>query len=219
MTDNERSYRNKRYEKYRLMYAAIMSCYPFTIEDLEGEIWKDIEFGNGRYKISSYGRIKSFFNGITKILKPALEKCGYFYIQLNYNGKHRDLKIHRLVAEAFIPNPENKKTVNHIDGNKMNNFVNNLEWATYKENNLHALETGLLKSGGESSMAKLTDEEAVWCRSVYIPRDKAFGIKPLAKKLGVSEDIIFNIVHGERYKNAEKNISTKLKLSTCPISE
>ena len=204
MTNNQRIKRNKRYEKYRLLYSAIMLCYPFTVEDLEGEIWKKIEFGNGRYEISNYGRVKSFFGGIVKILKPNLEKCGYFCIQLYYNGKHRNFKIHRLVAEAFIPNSENKKTVNHIDGNKMNNFVDNLEWATYKENINHALEIGPVKSGGEVSTAKLTDEEALWCRSVHIPRDKEFGIKPLAIKFGVSEDIIFNIVHGERYRNSEK---------------
>ena len=72
------------------------------------------------------------------MLKPQKRKDGYCIVRLRKNGDTFALYVHRLVAEAFIPNPENKPCVNHIDGNKHNNCVSNLEWNTYSENNLHA---------------------------------------------------------------------------------
>jgi hypothetical protein len=78
-----------------------------------------------------------------RILKFTKDAAGYFSISLSLNGKIKTYRIHRLVALAFLPNPENKKTVNHKDGNKENNNECNLEWATYLENNTHANQTGL----------------------------------------------------------------------------
>ncbi len=96
-------------------------------------------------KIKNYENYEISENGIirrnNKILKPYLTGKGnkkYLTIALCKNGTIKKFKIHRLVAETFIPNPENKKTVNHIDGNKLNNCVNNLEWCTYSENNIHS---------------------------------------------------------------------------------
>ena len=112
------------------------------------EQWKDIKETKGVYQISSKGRVKrvgKYSNQFTswydeKILKPAIHERGYLFVQLSINKKILRRYIHRLVAEAFIPNPENKKTVNHKDGNKKNNCVENLEWCTYLENNTHAYE-------------------------------------------------------------------------------
>lgn len=78
-----------------------------------------------------------------KILKPKVDKYGYETIVLTKNGKRKNYTIHQLVAKAFIPNLENKKTINHIDGNKRNNNISNLEWATEKENQIHKWKTGL----------------------------------------------------------------------------
>lgn len=78
-------------------------------------------------------------------LKPIAQNNGYYSVALWKNKKPTSILIHRLVAETFIPNPENKACVNHIDGNKHNNCVSNLEWNTYSENNLHAFKTGLKK--------------------------------------------------------------------------
>jgi hypothetical protein len=104
------------------------------------EIWKNIKEFEGVYMVSSFGNLKSFKkdkNG--RVLKNTNKKGGYFSIVLQYKDNVRYCRMHRLVAEAFIPNPCNKKQVNHIDGNKQNNNVLNLEWATPKENIQHAI--------------------------------------------------------------------------------
>lgn len=110
------------------------------------EIWKDIKEYEGLYQVSSKGRVKSlerdiiYKNGVKrhkkeKILKAQLNQFGYLRVDLYNKGKRNHLRIHRLVAEAFIPNPENKPEVNHKDEIKTNNCVENLEWMTRKENN------------------------------------------------------------------------------------
>lgn len=89
------------------------------------EIWKNIEFFE-QYSVSSFGNVRNNITG--KILKPRKHTNGYVRVILCKNKKHYDYYIHRLVAQAFIPNPNNLPEVNHIDENKSNNFVENLEW-------------------------------------------------------------------------------------------
>jgi hypothetical protein len=103
------------------------------------ETWKDIKNYEGLYQISTLGRIKSFPRKGTyknaKILKPYKDGGNYYYvIGLHKNGKRKYKAIHRLVAETFIPNPNNYPLVNHKDENKLNNCVDNLEWCTHKYN-------------------------------------------------------------------------------------
>lgn len=112
---------------------------------MEEETWKDIKNYEELYQISNYGRVKSFYkNGNFKILKGAIKK-GYHQVALAKNKKIIYKNVHRLVAETFIPNTENKPQVNHIDGNKLNNKANNLEWCTGSENMIHAYKHGLEK--------------------------------------------------------------------------
>lgn len=102
------------------------------------EIYKDIEGYEGLYQISSNGVIRSLGNDKTrkeKILKPAINNKGYLYVGLHKQRKRKHYLIHRLVAEAFIPNPNNYPIINHKDENPLNNNVSNLEWCTYEHNN------------------------------------------------------------------------------------
>ena len=98
------------------------------------EKWKDVGGYEGLYKISNFGRVK----GKHCIKLQQDNGKGYLMVHLSKNGKSQWHLVHRLVAKAFIENTENKPTVNHIDGNRKNNKFNNLEWATYSENNLHS---------------------------------------------------------------------------------
>ena len=97
------------------------------------EIFKDIKNYEGLYQVSNLGRVYSIINN--KILKPKLNRCGYLSVNLKYKGSHVTKSIHRLVAQTFIENLYNFPQVNHIDEDKTNNCVDNLEWCTYKYNN------------------------------------------------------------------------------------
>lgn len=131
------------------------------------EIWADVKGYEGLYLISTYGnckttnyrpgygRIPEDINDIMKIENPDNHQ-GYCTIKLSKNGKKRTARIHRLVAEAFIPNPNNYPCVNHIDGNKLNNNVNNLEWCTEKQNMEHAAKFNLVNRGKQQYVKQLT---------------------------------------------------------------
>ncbi|MCI8618344.1 MAG: hypothetical protein HFJ60_08980 [Clostridia bacterium] len=110
---------------------------------MEEEIWKDIEGYERGYQVSNLGRVRSFKYKNEKILKFNYDKQGYLLVHLCLNGVRRCKKVHRLVAQAFIENKNNKTYVNHKDGNKQNNNSNNLEWVTPSENNIHAFRTRL----------------------------------------------------------------------------
>lgn len=124
------------------------------------EIWKDIEGFEGYYQVSNLGRVRSldreiiFNNGKSdtaktkakgRVLTITKQTQGYSQIGLCKNGTQKSYRLNRLVAKAFIPNPDNKLYVNHIDGNKDNNRADNLEWVTNSENIMHAYKNGLLK--------------------------------------------------------------------------
>ena len=117
---------------------------------MNSEEWKNIEQLNGLYQISSKGNIKHK----SKLLKPHKDKNGYLIITLYFNKKFITFKIHRLVAEAFISNPNKLPQVNHIDGNKQNNNIENLEWCTCKENMKHAYTNGLYDNRNYSKRYK-----------------------------------------------------------------
>lgn len=113
---------------------------------LEEEKWLPVVGYEDLYMVSNYGRIYSIPNDnkVGGILKHHVDnKSGYHFIILSKNHKKFNTSVHRLVAIAFIPNPDNKPTVNHIDGNKDNNNVDNLEWATYKEQLMHSFRIGI----------------------------------------------------------------------------
>lgn len=110
------------------------------------EIWRPAIDTNYRYEVSNLGNVRNLKS--ERILKPVSNACGYLSVRVHLGDrfKTRSFLIHRLVAIAFIPNPEWKTEVNHIDGNKRNNRVENLEWCTKSENEKHAHKTGLKNS-------------------------------------------------------------------------
>ena len=105
------------------------------------EQWRTIKGYDGRYIVSNTGRVKNAITG--RELKQETHHCGYLRVHLCGKEKSGMLRVHRLVAESFIPNPEGKPQVNHIDGDKRNNNVENLEWTTPIENVRHSWEHGL----------------------------------------------------------------------------
>lgn len=110
------------------------------------EVWKKIEGTDERYEVSNTGKVRSLNyknTGRTKELRPAPDPKGYLKTMLPYSGKWKTVKIHRLVATAFIPNPDNKPQVNHINGNKRDNRVRNLEWVSNYDNAHHAIYHGM----------------------------------------------------------------------------
>jgi hypothetical protein len=107
------------------------------------EEWRNIPGFEGLYQVSNMGRVKSLSRKKGRILKPVVHSNGYMRINL-YAGKKPQRKyVHRLVAETFLVNPQNKREVNHLDGDKTNNSIFNLEWATPRENGKHSSKTGL----------------------------------------------------------------------------
>lgn len=154
-------------------------------------MWKECAVNNA-YMVSSYGDIMRKSTG--KILKQKLDKNNILLVNLSF-GKHGDAKyfmVHKLVAEAFVPNPDNKLWVTHIDGDTLNNFADNLKWIDSR--------VQYPLKGENSCHSKLTNEEVEYCRKMYKPRDKEFGICGLAKRFNVAASTIHNVLKHITYK-------------------
>ena len=143
----------------------------FLLEIIMDEIWKDIKGYEGIYKVSNLGRVLSYKRSKDKpyLMKGAYDSCGYIQVGLTKNNKQTLIKRCRLVATHFIDNPENKETVNHIDGIKVNDKATNLEWATRSENMQHAVRTGLKESskGEDNGQSILTTNDVLDMRNAF----------------------------------------------------
>jgi YesN/AraC family two-component response regulator len=154
------------------------------------ELWKPVPIKpfDQVYQVSSKGNLKSLKKPKRKFILQ-----GYFYTELSYKGFNKKFKVSRLVALAFISNPENKEQVNHKNGNKLCDEVNNLEWNTRSENMKHAFKMGLHSQRGEQNAhSKLTRKQANQIRKLY---KKDFSQKELAKKFNTNQSNISRIVN------------------------
>ena len=179
------------------------------IKDLPNETWENIQNYDGMYQVSNLGRIKSLdritFNNnmlIGRLMKNRKDKDGYLLITLSKNGKVKTFKIHRLVAEAFMSNLDNLPQINHKNGIKSDNYVENLEWCDNSYNQRHALETGLrIMPRGESHYISYLKEIDI----INIRQLKKEGISDneLALKYNVSSGHIWSIANRKCWKHIE----------------
>jgi hypothetical protein len=171
------------------------------------EIWKDVLGYEEIYQVSNLGNVKSLQRLIRlgyrprikkeTILKNSIEFYGYYVVNLCKNLKHKKTKVHRIVAEAFIPNPENKPQINHKNGIKTDNCVENLEWCTNQENAIHANKNNLIsrQKGSSSHKSKLTEKQVLEIRNLSV----SLSYRKLASLYNVTHQNIRSIVLKETW--------------------
>ena len=169
-------------------------------------IWKPLQYNGetyNKFEVSNDGQLRNVNTGT--VYKQHLNKEGYnqVCVSLGSRNKKKVFKIHKAVAETFISNPDKKETVNHIDGNKQNNSMDNLEWATYSENVQHAFDTGLAQAtrGVNSTSSKLTREDVIYIRTHYIPNSLTYGTRALGRKFNVNHETIRDVINNNTYVN------------------
>lgn len=187
-----------------------------NIKLVDKEEWKNIIGYEGLYQVSNLGNVKKLENYVTqvdvngneytrffkeKILKQNSKESEYKNVHLRKDLKNKTFKTHRLVAIHFIPNPDNKPEVNHINGIKSDNRVKNLEWCTSSENSKHALKTGLTKIqyGSETTNSKLTEIQVLEIRKLYETTNMTNS--EIGKLFGVNQPAISKIVHRKTWKH------------------
>ena len=154
--------------------------------------YKDTQYyvTNDGNVINKKGKIKAF----------QISNAGYKRVCLSINGKQTMMSIHRIVAETYLSNTFNKPMVNHIDGNKLNNNTNNLEWVDKTENENHAKINKLKASKERHGMSKLTQKDVDWIRNNYLPFDKQYGRNAMARKLNVSNCLVGYVIKNKIWK-------------------
>jgi len=168
--------------------------------ETQEEIWKPVVGLEQRYLISNLGAVKSI-KPKPMLLKQQKNRIGYMDIVIrNSEQKKIHRFVHRLVAEAFIPNPNKKPQVNHIDGNKQNNRVDNLEWATSKENIGHAISIGIRNTQGERNPFSKTAEETVLKIRELYNTGKYFN-RELSKMFNMPISTVEHITSRRRWKH------------------
>lgn len=174
---------------------------------MDNEIYKQVIGYEGYYEISNHGNVRSTSYKGVKQLSPSIQRNGYLNVIFCIKQIKAHKTIHRLVAINFIDNPDNLPTVNHLDGNKLNNLVDNLEWCTVEHNNLHAKNNSLLQRYEDRPAAKLTIEKVLSIPSLI---DRGATTDDLKNYFNVSRRCIDNIFQGKNWTGLEIDF-TKIK--------
>ena len=181
-----------------------------TIPNLPGEVWRDIEGFEGKYQVSNMGRVKSLTRKVWnytkpgRILKPGMKENGYLHVSLRNGDKsEKHAHVHRLVANAFIPNPNNLPEVNHKNLNKEDNRVENLEWCTSRYNKAHFRNSPYAKNADKrkartlanKSIQYILDHKDDVCNTYKL----GYSIKEVSDKVGIGRDMVRDIlvIYGE----------------------
>lgn len=160
-------------------------------------MWKQIK--DYDYEISLEGIVRRI--STKQLKKPYIIHNGYLAIQLNINGKRKGYLVHRLLGKYFIPNPENKPFINHIDSNRLNNSLENLEWCTHQENVVHSYKQGFSSNiGSKNGFSKLNEELVKQIRTRYSLGETN---KQIANDIGVSENCIQQVTKRINWKHVE----------------
>lgn len=166
------------------------------------EVWKNIKGFEQYYQVSNLGKVRRIENPKYKsrknyIICQQTDKNGYVSVLLSVDGFHKKLLVHRLVAQAFIPNPNNKPIVDHLDFDKLNNKKDNLDWVTQSENCQRAIKAGRLPNnkGEKHGMSKLTEKQVI-----EIKKSNLSGYQ-LAKDYNISTQTIYDIRRGKRWRH------------------
>ena len=160
--------------------------------------WKHID---DKYYISSNGQVLSILNEREIILRTRLDRYGYEVVTLHVGGKALTRKIHRLVAIAFIPNPDGLETVNHIDGIKTNNTVNNLEWKSVADNHTHAFKIGLHTIGENRKAGRKVKLNNSSVKEIKALIKEGYSNTEIGRLYGVSCGCIYSIRVGKSWKH------------------
>lgn len=169
----------------------------------EEEIWRVVVGYDGCYEVSNVGNVRRLPHRgrPIKMLSAFKEPKRYVRVVLHLNNKGKSSRVHRLVAKAFIPNPENKPFINHIDGNKHNNLVSNLEWCTQSENVIHSYANGLqgVCKGADNHLSKLIDQDIRKIRELY--KTGQYSYRKIGDMFSVTASAIHCIVSKKSWRH------------------
>ena len=184
----------------------------YTYIELKNENWKDIDGYDGAYQVSDLGRVRSHKSGEWKVMRPSKDRLGYLKVCLRKDGKQKTVLVHRLVAQAFIPNDDESKTViNHKNDIPSQNFVNNLEWCTQQYNVTYNDLNWRRKNGKRRKIAKLYDPDLSIADNLDIFRANGIEcdektVRNLRKDLGLTKKHKFRNELKDLY---DQNLSSK----------
>ncbi len=162
------------------------------------EIWREIPGYDGLYLASNTGKIKSFsrYKEGKELSGDKLNKKGYKRV----NIKNKAYLLHRLIALTFIPNPYNKEQINHIDSNKLNNSIENLEWVSNQENRDHAVKNNLIAKGETQGQSKLFEKDIL---QIFKLKEDGLSQSKIAKIFNVKQQAIYKILNRQRWKHVK----------------